>query len=152
MNPSLLLICLATALVAGPQRTGWTSFGVTDSTPYLAFYKDNRPRLTIRCNGTRTSIDLRGFAAAQAWPQPDLSVSFGKIKRSYRPDLAMVGDQTAYLFDFPISRNVLISLGAGETITASYQQQVRTYPAIPELLRKRFVMNCAALLPQGWAG
>lgn len=148
----LLSICLATAVVAGPQRTGWTSFGVTDSAPYLSFYEGNRPRLILGCNGTRTNVQLRGFAAAQAWPQPTLNISFGKVERSSKPDLAMFGGQTAYSFDFPTSRNVLVSLEAGETIIASYQRQVRTYPAIPKLLRKRFVTNCAALLPQGWAG
>lgn len=152
MHPCLLSICLATAVVAGPQPSGWTSFGVTDNTPYLSFYEGNRPRLTLGCSGTRTIVQLRGFTAAQAWPQPTLNLSFGKVARSSRPDLALVGNETAYSFDFPTSQKILTSLEAGEIITASYQRQVRFYPAIPELLRKRFVMNCAGLLPQGWAG
>ena len=157
MHPCLRSTCLvsiflATAVVARPQRTGWTSFGVTESTPYLSFYEGNRPSLTLDCNGTRTNVQLRGFTTAQAWPQPTMNISFGMVIRSSRPSLTMVGDLTAYSIDFPTSRHVLISLEAGEIITASYQRQVRTYPAIPELLRKRFVMNCAGLLPQGWAG
>jgi hypothetical protein len=60
MHPCLLSICLATAVVAGPQPSGWTSFGVADNTPYLSFYEGNRPRLTLGCSG-------HSYKCAIAW-------------------------------------------------------------------------------------
>ncbi len=151
MPPCSLFICLAMAAVAGPQPSGWTSYGVIESTPYLSFVEDNRPRLTLRCDGTRTKVDLRGFKPAQSWPQPILNISFGSVKHASSPDLAMVADQTVYSLEFATSRKILMKLEAGERITASYQRQVIAYPAIRKTLRMQFARNCAGLLPQGWA-
>lgn len=142
------------ASFASPQvpSFGWDSAGMTATRPALSYHEEGRPRLVMTCKGTQTELQIRGFTAAQKWPQPALIVKFGTVERSANPDLTMIADQTAFSFNFPISDRVLAALRNGETISATYQGQTRNFPAISAAHRSEFADKCAALVPPGMRG
>jgi hypothetical protein len=81
-------IALLLLSMAGPPDgppSGWDTAGMTRERPALSYSEDGRPRLVMTCQGTATSLQVRGFMAAQSWPQPILTIKFGAAERSARP-------------------------------------------------------------------
>lgn len=149
MNVFVVAALLAFQSTMQVAPTGWEFAGVTASRPALSYYEKGRPRLVMTCSDFQTSVQVRGFDAAQQWPQPTLSIKFHAVERAATPNLAMIGDQTAFTINFPISDSVLASLRDGAAITASYRGQTHSFPLIPKAYRTDFVEKCAALVPAG---
>jgi len=74
----------------------WDTAGMTPSRPAISYYEEGKPRFVMTCRGTQTTVQVRGFTAAQKWPQPTMSLKFGSATRAANPDLRMIGDQTAF--------------------------------------------------------
>ncbi|WP_129794222.1 hypothetical protein [Sphingosinicella sp. CPCC 101087] len=124
----------------------WGTAGMTESRPAISYHEQGRPRLVMTCEGTQTNIQIRGFDAAQQWPQPTLSVRLGTVERADDPDLRMIGDQTAFSFAFPISDSFLDAFKDGSAITATYEEQTSSFPVAPPALREEFADKCKALV------
>ncbi|MBB5714188.1 hypothetical protein [Sphingomonas aerophila] len=122
---------------------------MTATRPAISYVENGRPWFVMTCQGTQTSIQVRGFDAAQQWPQPTLTVAFGAVQHSAKPDLQMVGDQTAFSFAYPISTNMLKAFRDGAPIKASYHGETRLFPAASPAVRGQFASRCAALVPPG---
>jgi hypothetical protein len=145
----MITLIFATLLVShnAVDPTGWQTAGMTTNRPAISFFENHQPRFVMTCKDTQTRIQIRDFVAAQQWPQPTLSVKFGTVEHAAKPDLAMIGDQTAFAIEFPISDSVLTALKNGATITATYRGETRSYPIPPSAYRTEFVEKCAALVP-----
>lgn len=129
--------------------TKWDIAGMTPSRPAISYYEEGKPSFAMMCSGTQTTIQVRGFTAAQKWPQPVISVKFGTTSRSANPDLRMIGDQTAFEFEFAISDSVLSALKNGAPLVATYNGKSRSFPVAPAAFRQEFADKCSALVPPG---
>ena len=149
MNVIMGMAMVALPTVIGATSTGWSTVGTMANRAAMSYFEHGRPRLIMTCSGTQTIVQVRGFEAAQQWPQPVMSVKFGDIERAERPNLTLLGDQTAFGFDFPISDSVLTKIRSGALIEASYRGKIRRFPIAPAAYRREFADRCAALIPMG---
>ena len=127
----------------------WDIAGMTPSRPALSYYEEGTPSFVMTCSGTQTTVQVRGFTAAQKWPQPVMSLKFGTAMRFANPDLRLIGDQTAFEFQFAISNPVLLALNNGAPLVATYNGESLTFPTAPAAFRKEFAEKCSALVPPG---
>lgn len=125
----------------------WDIAGMTPSRPAISYYEEGKPSLVMTCSGTQTTVQVRGFTAAQKWPQPTMSLKFGTATRSANPDLRMIGDQTAFELQFAISDPVLLALKNGAPLVAMYNGKSRSFPVAPAAFRQEFADKCSALVP-----
>jgi hypothetical protein len=135
-----MIAVLATLLLPLMPLEGsakWDIAGMTPTRPAISYYEEGKPSF------------VRGFTAAQKWPQPAMSLKFGTETRSANPDLRMIGDQTAFEFQFAISDPVLLALKNGAPLVATYNGSSRTFPVAPAAFRREFAEKCSALVPPG---
>jgi hypothetical protein len=149
----LLLLASAPEPAGGGHPGRWDAAGITPSRPAMTYSEEGRPVVVLTCLSTDMYVQLRGFAAAQSWPQPKLVLRFGDAVRERAPDMALIGDQTALSLSFPINDHILVSVRDGIPIRAKFNGQERTYPAAPEAIRREFSQTCAGLVaPEMRAG
>ena len=127
----------------------WDIAGMTTTRPAISYYEEGKPSFIMTCSGTQTTVQVRGFTAAQKWPQPAMSLKFGTATRSANPDLRMIGDQTAFEIQFAISDPVLLALKNGAPLVATYNGNSRTFPVAPAAFRREFAEKCSALVAPG---
>ena len=132
---------------SGPTETGWTPIGTTASRPALSLYEYRRPTLVITCEGMSIHVQVRGFEPKQAWPQPELRLTFGAAVRAAVPDVRNIGEQVAYETSFRIADDVLSEISAGAEISADFSEQTKTFLAVPDELGRAFASGCSELLP-----
>jgi hypothetical protein len=145
-----MIAVLATLLLPIMPLEGsakWDIAGMTPTRPAISYYEKGKPSFVLTCSGTQTTVQVRGFTAAQKWPQPALSLKFGTATRYANPDLRMIGDQTAFEFQFAISDAVLLALKNGAPLVATYNGNSRTFPVAPAAFRQEFAEKCSALVP-----
>ena len=147
-----MIAVLATLLLPIMPLEGsakWDIAGMTPTRPAISYYEEGKPSFVLTCSGTQTTVQVRGFTAAQKWPQPAMSLKFGTTTRSANPDLRMIGDQTVFEFQFAISDPVLLALKSGAPLVATYNGKSRSFPAAPAAFRQEFAEKCSALVPPG---
>ena len=127
----------------------WDIAGMTPTRPAISYYEEGKPSFVMTCSGTQNTVQVRGFTAAQKWPQPVMSLKFGTAMRFANPDLRLIGDQTAFEFQFAISNPVLLALNNGAPLVATYNGESLTFPTAPAAFRKEFAEKCSALVPPG---
>jgi hypothetical protein len=144
-----------TSLAADPtvgvsgSRDGWTPVGSAATRPALSLYQQGAPVLVLTCKGVSTEVQVRGLEPKQAWPQPDLTLSFGSATRTRSPDVRNVGDQVAYEIAFALADDVLDQIAAGAPLSVEFNGQRRDFTTIPETERVRFAEGCKDLVPAG---
>ena len=134
----------ASSSVAQPSNQ-WQSPTTADR-PSLALY-GKKPLIVLMCEHGRMKLHARDFAVVQQWPQPELTFLVGDVRRTKRPDLRMIGEDTGFEIEFPVADSVLNAIDSGQTLKAEYNGQTKQYPLPPATLRKAFSKNCAAQLP-----
>lgn len=128
--------------------SGWLSPTLA-SKPSLIMSSQGQPLLVLMCEGTQIQFQVRGFVAAQQWPQPQLTLALGSVTRSKLPDLRLIGDETGVSISFDIADSVLGAISRGEPLRATFNGQEKNYAPPPEELRSEFSKNCAALVHPG---
>lgn len=118
---------------------------MTPVRPALSFIAKGRPALVMTCRDTDMQVQVRGLLALQAWPQPVLTLEFGATQQSRRPNLALVGNQTAFSIGSPIRDAMLDAIDAGLPISANFDGITRNFPVPSEEMRRNFSTGCAAL-------
>ncbi|CAN5495479.1 hypothetical protein BH10PSE18_BH10PSE18_08540 [soil metagenome] len=93
-------------------------------------------------------FQVRDFIAAQQWPQPPLTLVIGNVMRSQRPDVRLIGEQTALEASFGIANSILDAFFRGDQLQAAFNGQKKSYPVPPEEMRRNFSRNCAVLVPE----
>ena len=133
------------------QQGAWSTAGMTADRPVLSYFAPgDTPSFVMTCHQIGDMrFHVKGFAAAQRWPQPALTVSFGKVERSKLPDLRLIGDRTSFETEFSITDSVLDSIAQGLPVKARFDGQEQLFPAPPEGMRREFARRCAALVPAG---
>ncbi|MDM0022508.1 hypothetical protein [Variovorax saccharolyticus] len=132
------------------QQGEWSTAGMTADRPALSYFASGDTRFVMTCHQIGDMrFHVKGFAAAQRWPQSALTVSFGEVERTKRPDLRLIGDRTSFEIEFAIADSVLESIARGLPVKARFDEQEQLFPVPPEAMRREFARKCAALVPAG---
>lgn len=139
----------STPVQKGETFSGWDKLAVLPQRPFMMYVSAGRPALVLKCEGISMQAQVRGFVAPQAWPQPAMAVTFGSAEITDRPDLSLIGRQTAFTIHSDIRDSILNPIRRGLPIRAIFNGKTLSFPPPPEALREEFSAKCAALVHPG---